>query len=210
MFDASVPPEPLPEMEPGADETCSAGEQQASDEVRLIAALLARDRKATGEFVQRYSVPVQRYLTFRLSPRYDLVDDLVQEVFLAAWGGLPKFRGGSSLQTWLLGIARHKVEDYYRGVLRQALSLDEVDEDLLPEVSGTEIEWEIDYERLQKRTQRVMASLSAPYRVALLWRYWEKRSARDVARETGRTEKAVERLLSRARQKFKETWIEEN
>ena len=43
----------------------------------------------------------------------------------------------------------------------------------------------------------------------LLWRYWEQRSARDVAAAIGTTEKSVERLLARARAKFKELWLKE-
>jgi DNA-directed RNA polymerase specialized sigma24 family protein len=55
----------------------------------------------------------------RLAPRADLVDDVVQDVFLAALGGLSTFRGTSPLRSWLLGIARHKVESFYRQQLRE-------------------------------------------------------------------------------------------
>ena len=47
------------------------------------------------------------------------LDDLVQETFLAAWQNLPSYRGESSVRSWLLGIARHKVEDYYRRRLQE-------------------------------------------------------------------------------------------
>ena len=47
------------------------------------------------------------------------------------------------------------------------------------------------------------------YALILLWRYWEQRSARDVAAAIGTTEKGVERLLARARAKFKELWLKE-
>jgi DNA-directed RNA polymerase specialized sigma24 family protein len=47
------------------------------------------------------------------------------------------------------------------------------------------------------------------YAFILLWRYWEQRSARDVAAAIGTTEKSVERLLARARAKFKELWLKE-
>ena len=40
------------------------------------------------------------------------------------------------------------------------------------------------------------------HRAVLLWRYWEKRSARDMAARSGRTEKAIEQLLARARHEF--------
>jgi DNA-directed RNA polymerase specialized sigma24 family protein len=51
-----------------------------------------------------------------------------------------------------------------------------------------------------------MATLPEPYRLALLWRYWEKRSTQEMAMRTGKTEKAIERLLARAREMFRERW----
>ncbi|MCC9306143.1 sigma-70 family RNA polymerase sigma factor [Kitasatospora sp. RB6PN24] len=41
-------------------------------------------------------------------------DDLTQETFLRALGGLPAFAGRSSARTWLLSIARRTVVDRYR------------------------------------------------------------------------------------------------
>ena len=43
-------------------------------------------------------------------------------------------------------------------------------------------------------------------RLALLWRYWEKCSAAEMARRAGKTEKAIERLLMRARDQFRRRW----
>jgi RNA polymerase sigma-70 factor (ECF subfamily) len=177
-----------------------------SDDALLVAAVLRKDRKATAEFVSRYADPLYRYVRSRLSPRGDLVEDVVQDVFLAAWQHLAGYRGDSSLQSWLLGIARHKVEDHYRSVLRSADSLSESDEETLPDTGDLGIEERLDRKRMQEKTQRVMAGLSPDYRVALLWRYWEKRSAREMAVETGRSEKAIERLLARARAQFKQRW----
>ena len=41
---------------------------------------------------------------------------------------------------------------------------------------------------------------------ALRWRYWEQRSAGEMGQLTGCTEKAVERLLYRAREQFRLKW----
>jgi len=75
---------------------------------------LRQDRKATAEFLFLHADPVYTCVPNRLIPRTDLVQDVFQDVFLAAWQGLAGFRGTSSLRSWLLGIARHKVENYYR------------------------------------------------------------------------------------------------
>jgi RNA polymerase sigma factor (sigma-70 family) len=88
--------------------------------MELAAALLRKDRKATADFVSLYADAIYAYVRRRLIPRSDLVDDIVQEVFVGAWDNLANFRGESSLRAWLLSIAKHKVEDYYRQRIRQA------------------------------------------------------------------------------------------
>src|SRR5215469_5896578 len=43
------------------------------DDVGLVAAVLRRDRKATAEFVDRYSDHIYGYVRSRLAPRYEHV-----------------------------------------------------------------------------------------------------------------------------------------
>src|SRR5688572_30434542 len=95
-----------------------------SGERELIASILRNDRKAAARFVAAHIDAVYGYARHRLAPRLDLVDDVVQDVFLAALNGLATFQGQSSLRTWLLGIARHKIEDVYRRRLRASLTFD--------------------------------------------------------------------------------------
>jgi len=174
-------------------------------DLRLVAAILRRDRKATAQFVSEYADAIYGYVRYRLASRSDRVDDVVQDVFVAALASLTSFRGSSSLRSWLLGIARHKVEDYYRERLRepQALEADDLPE---PAADGPLVDEAIDRERMQARAHDVLRRLPEAYGVALMWRYWEGRSVREIAGATGRTEKGVERLLARARARFKELW----
>ncbi len=177
------------------------------EELELVAAVVRRDRKATAEFVGRFADPVHAYVRHRLAPRADLVDDLVQEVFLAALKGLPSFAGRSSLRTWLVGIARHKVEDFYRAHLRRAESQFELDDDAaFVRVEMPQLDEQMDHATRRAKTQRVLSRLPESYCYALVWRYWENRSVKEIAAETGRTEKAGERLLARARTQFKQLW----
>lgn len=180
--------------------------QSSEQERELVAAILRKDRKATARFVAEYTDSVYKYVRHRLAPRADLVDDIVQEVFLAALGNLTSFLGNAPLRSWLLGIARHKVETYYRQRLREPEPLGDGHDDSEPAADGTLIDERIDRERLEAKTQRVLRQLPESYGVALLWRYWESRSVRDIAEDTGKTEKAIERLLARARARFRELW----
>jgi RNA polymerase sigma-70 factor (ECF subfamily) len=97
---------------PASETETAAPVAPTSQDAELVRAVLQRDRKATSEFVLLHSDAIYAYVRRRLIPRVDLVDDLVQDVFVAALGGLSAFSGTSSLRTWLLGIARHKIEDY--------------------------------------------------------------------------------------------------
>ena len=175
------------------------------NDVALVTAVLQRDRKATAEFVDTYTDAVYAFIRRRLSPRLDLVEDLVQEVFIAAWENLNSFRGASPLRAWLLGIARHKVEDYYRRLLQSAQPLEPATAEELP-AEDLDMEGIADRERTERRARQVLEELPERYRVALQWRYWEKRSARQMAKAAGRSEKAIERLLARAREQFRRRW----
>jgi RNA polymerase sigma-70 factor (ECF subfamily) len=177
-----------------------------NDDVALVTAVLQRDRKATAEFVNTYADAVYSFIRRRLLPRYDLVDDLVQEVFIAAWENLDSFRGASPLRAWLLGIARHKIEDHYRRLLQSVQPLEPEAAEELP-ASDVDVEAIADRRRTEQRARQVLAELPEHYSVVLQWRYWEKRSAREMAEATGRSEKAIERLLARAREQFRRRWL---
>lgn len=180
-------------------------EDPTSVDLTLVEAVLQKDRKATADFVDTYTDAVYSFIRRRLNPGDDMVDDLVQEVFIAAWENLTSFRGSSSLRGWLLGIARHKVEDHYRRLLQDAHPLEADTAELLPDTSPG-VEAAAERERIEKEIRRVLAEMPQHYSIALLWRYWERRSAREVAEKTGRSEKAVERLLARAREQFRRRW----
>jgi RNA polymerase sigma-70 factor (ECF subfamily) len=179
----------------------------ATEERALLAAVLQKDRKAAGEFVSRYAGPVYVYVSRRLAPRADLAEDVVQDVFLAALQKLDTFEGQSSVVGWLLGIARHKVEDIYRARVREP---DPFPDDAATSNRGPAIEPHldelIDAARVQEKTRRILDRLPVAYSAALLWRYWEKRSIKDMAAQTGKTEKAIERRLARARAHFRQLW----
>jgi RNA polymerase sigma factor (sigma-70 family) len=67
----------------------------------------------------------------------------------------------------------------------------------------------MDRANLEGRVRGILEELPEVYGLALLWRYWERRSAKEIAETTGKTEKAVERILARARAQFKRKWNHE-
>ena len=182
------------------------GDPSIDDDSSLVAAVLSKDRKATAEFVARFADGLYAYVRSRLAPRYDEVDDLVQEIFLAAWKNLRRYQGTAPLQAWVMGIARHKIEDYYRARLKAMESIEGSLDD--HQVSGDvpEFHQALEQNEMKAKARGVLASLPETYRLALIWRYWEQAPAREMALKMGKTEKAIERLLARARAEFRERW----
>ncbi|MEP6993283.1 MAG: sigma-70 family RNA polymerase sigma factor [Acidobacteriota bacterium] len=162
-----------------------------------------------ARFVDLHADAVYSFVYHRLDRR-EALDDLVQEVFLSAWKALPRFRGESEIRTWLLGIARHKIGDYYRQKL-QSLPFAEEQDDGSPASIALipDVEERLDLQKLEVRTRRVLSTLPDPYRAVLMWRYWDQRSLAEMAAITGNTEKSIERLLDRARRLFRKRWIDE-
>jgi RNA polymerase sigma-70 factor, ECF subfamily len=177
--------------------------ESTAEERQLVCGVLEKDRKATAEFVARYSDALYSYVRRRMVPRVDLVEDIVQEVFLAAWKDLGRFRG-ESLRAWLLGIARHKVEDHYRKRLRDLeVPSEGYESSVIPM-----LEERIDGVKREQSIERTLMKMPEPYTIVLLWRYLENRSVREMAEASGKTEKAIERMLARARQDFRRRWTD--
>jgi RNA polymerase sigma factor (sigma-70 family) len=106
----------------------------------------------------------------------------------------------------LLGIARHKVDDYYRRRIHEAIWPEENDTPDAELAQGPVYDQQFDRGLDRERVQRVLASMPEEYCLILLWRYREGHSTREMAEMMTKTEKAVERLLARARAQFRRRW----
>ena len=92
-------------------------------DVEAILDEVARGRtEAFGQIVRDYTLPLRSYLA-SLVCRFDDVDDLAQEVFLAAFRSLSAFRRGDDFGAWLRGIAGNKVRLYFRSQSRRNQAL---------------------------------------------------------------------------------------
>src|SRR5437762_3239767 len=74
------------------------------DEQQLVEACLAGRAGAFDFVVERHRRPIYQ-LCYRFVANHEDASDLSQEVFLRAYRGLGRFRGHSSLATWLYRIA---------------------------------------------------------------------------------------------------------
>ena len=66
-----------------------------------------------SNWVPEFGDALYRYAYFRVNNRAQ-AEDLVQETFLAGIKALDRFSGRASVKTWLTGILKNKIVDYYR------------------------------------------------------------------------------------------------
>ena len=69
--------------------------------------------KQLEEWIDLYGQKLFDRAYYLLSNRED-AEDLVQDVYVAAYSAKEQFQEKSNQLTWLMGILQHKVSDYYR------------------------------------------------------------------------------------------------
>jgi RNA polymerase sigma-70 factor (ECF subfamily) len=95
-----------------------AFERQAEEAAR--AALHRGDHQAVVTALMRtYGEAVFAYCRSMVGSRV-VADDVLQLVFIQAYGGLDRFEGRSTFKSWLFGIARHRCLDQLKQARRRA------------------------------------------------------------------------------------------
>ena len=129
--------------------------------------------------MQRHGNAVYRYCRAALNDAA-LADDVLQQVFLQAFRDLPRFAGRSTVRTWLLSIARHRVLDAAkqrrRTWARLELAAGPDLPDALPPVGEA-----LDDARLRAALVACIAELDEPVRTAILLRYQQGLTYEEMA-----------------------------
>jgi RNA polymerase sigma-70 factor (ECF subfamily) len=80
----------------------------------LVSKARLGDRDAFGILYEKYTVPIYRFIYFKVSSKEE-AEDITQVVFLKAWKSVERFKGkDTQLTSWLYSIARNCVIDHYR------------------------------------------------------------------------------------------------
>jgi RNA polymerase sigma-70 factor (ECF subfamily) len=169
------------------------------DELRLVRAMARRDRSAWNVMYERHVRDVFGLVYHLVGGDRHVAEDVNQEVWLLAIERFDRFdpgRGG--FRDWLLGIARHRALRHHRCAPVQAVPgrPDGLSDGLPP----------LELLEGRERADVVRAALLCLHdgsREVLLAKYAEGHSVAEISAQTGRSAKAVESLLSRARSQLR-------
>jgi RNA polymerase sigma-70 factor (ECF subfamily) len=151
------------------------------DEEQLVRRLRSRDPGAVQELVVSYGDRLFRSACLLCGDQAE-AQDLVQETLLQAVRSGPRFRGGSSIYTWLHGILLNLTRHYHRD--RKRLVYDEElarQEPAPPDESPSQL----DVQMTTGALTDALARLSGPHREVLILRFYEDMKIHEMAAHLG-------------------------
>jgi RNA polymerase sigma-70 factor (ECF subfamily) len=175
----------------------------------LVERMLSRDEAAFDEFFADYFPRLFRVALGRLRDE-DLAEEVVQAAMVQAVRKLDTWRGEAALFTWLCTICRREIgASLGRATRRQQVVLADDDPDVRAalESLGAAMEGpdrQVDRDDVGRLVQAALDYLPPRYSRVLEWKYLDEVSVREIATRLGTTPKAVESLLTRAREAFRE------
>lgn len=166
----------------------------------LVRAAAEGDQDAFAQLVALYEKRIYA-LALRTTGNQEDAADVAQEAFLAAWRGLPSFRGEAGFATWLYRLTANAAIDHLRRTRRQrneaslndeALGLNAVDAAPTPQERA-------EGEALREAVRWGMGELSRDHRQVLELREYQELSYEEIAGQLGVDLGTVKSRLSRAR-----------
>jgi RNA polymerase sigma-70 factor (ECF subfamily) len=181
------------------------------DEKTLVEALRRGEPRAVERWYRAYQSRLLAFVSRKVSLTAD-VEEIVQETFINTLKSLPEFSRQCSLWTWMCAIAKHEVGDYFRKryakKMLQLLPLsDWLWGDFLTTETGNPV-IALTHRDLVEKLEQVMAQIGADSYELLQEKYLDKLSVAQLAAARGKTIKAVESELFRARRAFKKAFLE--
>ncbi len=114
------------------------GESRERTDEELILAIQTGQSDVLGVLVNRWEQPLHRFV-YRMLPRKEDVQDVVQETFLRVLDKADRFKQGSRFSTWMYQIALNLCRDRQRRTRRWSLLVSEnaeINDEVLAEPVG--------------------------------------------------------------------------
>ena len=167
----------------------------------LIDGMQQKDFKVFEEVVNRYQSIVVN-LCHNMTGSHEDAEDLAQEVFIKIWDKVHKFKGESSLQTWIYRIAINTSLNHTRKQKLQRFF--QTIESIFESASGSENPHkELERGEQQNLVQMAIQGLPENQRIAITLRTFKEHSYEEISEIMDVSVSSVESLLFRAKKNLK-------
>ncbi len=174
-----------------------------ASEDNLIAAARGGDMEAFGALFERHKNAVYSFVLRSVGRRED-AEDIVADTFRKAWTAIARFKGQSSLLTWLCRIAVNLCIDYSRRAKVRVELASEIDidaDELRPwQASGVDVESEVTN---KLRIETALAQLPMSHRMLVVLCDVQGLTCSEAAKVLGCSVMSVRTRLFRARRKLR-------
>ena len=177
---------------------------KAMSDEELLAGIRAESELHFAELYNRYFQRIYSFVYTRMRNHAES-EEVVQETFLAVFRSFDRYRGQSSLLSWIYGIAKNTANSS----IRRSKSMNERidladDEDLLPRSSlsvGTPGD-QLDLHRFREQLSQRLDGLADWQTEIFEMRHFENLSIPEISRRTTRSSDAVRSSLYRVKRLF--------
>ena len=175
------------------------------EEANLVAASKKGDQDSFAKLVQQHQRRVFN-LVFRMLQQYEEANEVTQETFLAAWLGLPSFRGDARFSTWLYRIAYNcALKQLEQRKRDRAIQVElQTEEMVASSTQEQRVDAEIESRARQALVHEQLANLPAKYRIVLVLRHLQDMTYEEMAEILTMPIGTIKTHLFRARNLLKE------
>ena len=178
-------------------------------EQELVRAAAGGDTEAFARLVRTYENKIYS-LALRMCGSADDAGDIAQEAFLAAWRGLPAFRGEAGFATWLYRLTSNAAIDYLRRQKKQRgdMSLDDEERGLDAVDTGPGPQDAAERTEVRSAVAAGLRELSEGHRQVLVLREIQGLSYEEIAAVLALDLGTVKSRISRARSALRKILLE--
>lgn len=181
----------------------NASWQQKSDQ-ELVAATL-KNRQIFGVLVERYTLPLARYIR-RLGANQELAEDILQESFIKVYIHLNDFDSSLSFSAWMYRIVHNETINQFRKVSARPMPVERKEDltlfDKIPD--ELDILAQADTGIFQRAVQAALGSIDGRYRDVIVLRFFEEKSYDEISDILQIPAGTVATYLNRGKAKLKE------
>jgi len=178
------------------------------DDRELVRRMRAGEEAAFEAFFDAYFPRLYRFALARLG-REDAAEEIAQATIVVAIRKAGTWRGDAALFTWLCTLCRHEISAYCRRHDRPEVHVLDDEPEIRAQLEALAARADGPHQALERRdlarlVQLTLDYLPGRYGDILEWKYIQGQTMQEIAQRLGGTTKAVESMLARARDAFRE------